>query len=122
MKEFVLDWVQSIKKTEVDPTTHRVKAFVEADSVSDGFHTMSELYDHRCALFAAFAKVCGLPTYKTPVDDGWFVAGVILPTGQCGYHLPAYMYNAFAATADAPVWDGHTSQDALRRVMAFVAA
>jgi hypothetical protein len=120
MKEYMLDWVQSIKKTEIDPSTHRIRAFVKAESISDGYHTMAELYDHRCALFAAFAKTCGLSTYKTPVDEGWFVAGVILPSGQCGYHLPESMHSAFVATVEAPEWDGHTSSDALSRIMAFV--
>ena len=120
MKEYMLDWVRSVKQSQMDPVTNRVRAVIEADSVSDGFHTMGELYDHRCALFSAFAKVCGMPTYKTPVDDGWFVAGVVLPSGQCGYHLPASMHSAFVATVEAPEWDGHTSQDALSRIMAFV--
>lgn len=120
MKKYTLDFVQSTQQVQLDPVTNRVRVFVEADSVSDGYHTMDQLYDHRCALFAAFAKVCGLPTYKTPPEDGWFIAGVILPSGQCGYHLPASMHGAFVATVDTPEWDGHTSQDALSRIMAFV--
>jgi hypothetical protein len=55
-------------------------------------------------------------------EDDWFIAGVILPTGQCGYHLPAYMFSIFPETVEPPAWDGHTSQDALLRVMAFVGA
>lgn len=53
--------------------------------------------------------------------DGWFIAGMCLPTGDVTYH----MFNGFWALAQstgakvldrAPKWDGHTSVDVEKRL------
>ena len=70
------------------------KVNIHAESVSDGHHTMNELYEHRHRLFLALLKI--YDTYITPLDsrgstircwkskqhddgsmyDGWFIAGM----------------------------------------------
>lgn len=97
--------------------------------VSDGYHTFSELYAHRIALFIA---LCGM------IDDGhgnvwrskahsdgsiwlgWFILGINTKMGeQITYHLPISDWERtdFARTVDkAPEYDGHTSADVLSRL------
>lgn len=106
--------------------------------VSDGYHTIEELYDHRVTLFITLCRVCsdiggtgGDPmTYdiwrsKThgdgkPAYDGWFIMGIGKERGkQISYHLPLSRWDEtnFAETLDkAPEWDGHTSYDVLERL------
>jgi hypothetical protein len=95
---------------------------VEAMDVSDGHHTMEELYEHRIKLFLALLKV--YDTYITPLDargsfvrcwkskqhedgtmyDGWFIAGITktIPNFDASmppekwdisYHIPIRFWN-----------------------------
>jgi hypothetical protein len=52
--------------------------------------------------------------------NGWFVLGLWEDSGkQMTYHLPFEMWGKcdFAKTLDkAPEWDGHTSDDVLKRI------
>jgi hypothetical protein len=104
--------------------------------VSDGYHTFNELYDHRIILFIALCKMCnnaydesGVGVWrpwrsKTHSDgssyDGWFILGLFVGEGdQITYHLPLSKWGMcdFAETLDmAPIWDGHTPEDVLRRI------
>ena len=50
----------------------------------------------------------------------WFVAGVNLPTGDISYHLPLWMWEMLdnckiTTTDNAPIWDGYTSEDVIKR-------
>lgn len=103
----------------------------DLSKVSDGFHTMQEIYDHRCALFLALMKSRPSVSWFSLLHDngkgieGWFVAGIELPTGQVTYHLPNSMWEmAIRSRADcrmyAPKWDGHTSAEALERIENWV--
>lgn len=91
---------------------------------SDGYHTFDELYQHRYALFAALAHTYGDKSWKSQKHqdgtmwDGWFVAGIELPTGQITYHLPVSVWMKFPAQEieRAPAWDGHTSNDVIHRI------
>lgn len=104
-------------------------------SVSDGFHTMDELYDHRIALWIAYCKLAArieevasekgsIWRSKQHSDgtgfDGWFVLGMNHTKGkQITYHLPMSKWEEteFAKTYDkAPEFDGHTSDDVLNRL------
>jgi len=109
-----------------------------ADDVSDGHHTMSELYQHRHALFIALCKV--YDNYITPLQsrvkcwksklhddgtmfDGWFILGMTVfeftgPTTTITYHLPMTHWNRINVMEipNAPPWDGHTSDDVLLRL------
>lgn len=109
--------------------------------VSDGYHTMDELYDHRIALFIALAKAQDSISmeYSASQDgresvwrsknhsDGepafggtWFVLGIGKKKGeQITYHLPIERWEetGFAETLEkAPEFDGHTSADVLNRL------
>ena len=97
---------------------------------SDGFHTFNELYEHRNLLFVLV--LASLPetawasrTHKDGSSyDGWFIAGVDLPTGQVTYHLPERLWPAVERLGlhrhEAPEWDGHTSQDVIERLSALL--
>lgn len=107
--------------------------------VSDGYHTMSELYEHRYALFYALVKV--YDDYITPLgssvtciksklhhdgtmfDDSFIVMMGILKMDttriQISYHYPLSWWDKFNIMEmdRAPKWDGHTSDDVLKRLM-----
>lgn len=58
--------------------------------------------------------------------DGWFVAGMHLPTGDISYHLPVRLWKyldgyGIKTTNKAPKFDGHTSSDVLNRLIKFIA-
>ena len=110
----------------------------EEIEVSDGYHTMSELYEHRYALFCA---LCNIIDYAQPVFPfegtffiwksaihfdgtmykGHFIAGIRLPKGeQITYHLPDKYWGhlqGITILERAPEYDGHTSKDVLERLM-----
>lgn len=113
-------------------------------TVSDGYHTMDELYDHRIQLYITLCKaavgllgvkfelnggnlVCTEPTIwrsKLHADgsayDGWFILGIFSEPGkQISYHLPMSRWEdtSFAFELEkAPEFDGHTSADVLNRL------
>lgn len=95
--------------------------------VSDGYHTFDELYEHRCLLFC-LAQRCTLKTWKSKKHDdgtefeGWFIAGIDLPTGTISYHLPLSMWNLCPASEYplAPKWDGHTPSDVCQRIKKYL--
>jgi len=95
---------------------------------SDGYHTFSELYDHRHALFIALMRTHSAISWRANNHDdgsnykGYFVAGMHLPTGDISYHLPNDLWtqldNTGIATSNlAPKWDGHTSNDVVSRLI-----
>lgn len=102
--------------------------------VSDGYHTFDELYEHRITLFIAMCRViAGHDRYVGTTDiwrsklhsdgtsfNGWFILGITKESGeQITYHLPLSKWDEtdFAETLEkAPEWDGHTSQDVLKRL------
>ena len=91
----------------------------------DEHHTMNELYEHRHALFGALAKLYGGWKSKQHSDgtmfDGWFIAGIELPTGAISYHMPIELFEDFPVIelASAPEWDGYTPDDVVKRLRAF---
>ena len=62
--------------------------------ISDGYHTFDELYEHRCVLFIALMRSNPGISWRSQqhadgsMDEGWFVAGMELPSGAVTYHLP----------------------------------
>ena len=101
----------------------------DVGEVSDGYHTFNELYAHRCTLFAALAISNKHISWKSKFHndgssfDGWFIAGMNLPTGTITYHLPIdQFWDKFAVPEieKAPEWDGHTSQDVIKRIIEWV--
>ena len=106
---------------------------IDTNQIRDGYHSFGELYAHRIALFIALCKVVHYSTkYEFPVwksklhsdgsqMDGWFIMGISYRKGdQITYHLPISDWEKcwFAKELDkAPDWDGHTSDDVLKRLM-----
>jgi hypothetical protein len=106
---------------------------IEAEvSISDGYHTFDELYEHRITLyialcrwlFNALAKRSDVWRSQVHSDgsnyDGWFLLGINKEKGkQITYHIPNERWEEteFAETLDkAPEFDGHTSADVLTRI------
>jgi hypothetical protein len=98
------------------------------ENTSDGYHTFKELYAHRIALFIALAKSHADISWKAIKHDdgssleGWFIAGMHLPTGDISYHLPDNEWDRLdvEALTNAPKWDGHTSDDVVQRINEWV--
>ena len=98
----------------------------DTNAVSDGYHTFGELYEHRCALFCALVQSHPGRAWRSLQHDdgssfdGWFIAGMKLPSGEdVTYHLPMRWWGTLFGidTLDrAPKWDGHTSNDVLQRI------
>ena len=115
---------------------------VWAGHVSDGYHTMHELYQHRMALTAALLnlihEVSGwnsaadvmfeprawkskLHSDGTMFDGGYFIVGAQTPAGQISYHYKLEHWDAFCVpeVERAPDYDGHTAADVVKRLGAL---
>lgn len=110
-------------------------------SISDNYHSMEELYNHRYALFAALVKCydgyktpmgCNVTCYKSKFHadgtmyPGWFIVMLVYPVGmlanerkQISYHLPLEWWDKFNIMELPRMWpwDGHTSEDVLKRLL-----
>lgn len=104
---------------------------INTDTISDGYHTFGELYEHRRALTAALCSVLTLDSWRskrhhpndTPIFNGYFIVGIDLPTGTITYHYEEEYWDDFrdVITRDhAPQWDGSTSDDTVKRLLAWV--
>lgn len=124
---------QSIKEAE-----QRVVMETITGETSDGYHTFNELYDHRITLFIALCKIRA--SHKLAPTEVWrskrhsngelcfgtgtqFVLGIYTQKGkQITYHIPVERWEEtnFAETLEkAPEWDGHSSEDVLKRLKNF---
>ena len=102
----------------------------DLSKVSDGFHTIQELYDHRIKLFMAFLKDHEELAWKSKIHsdgssyEGWFIAGLSLPgiEKQITYHIPEDYWTECPGKEleKAPEWDGHTPNDVLSRLAEFI--
>lgn len=102
----------------------------EVGKISDGYHTFDELYAHRCTLFAALMKCNPELSWKSEFHfdgsrfDDWFIAGMNLPSGVITYHLPMDQFwqklNVIKTLDNAPEWDGHTSDDVIKRIISWI--
>lgn len=110
---------------------------IDVGSVSDGYHTFDELYEHRCILWMV---LCAAINDRAESDasrpwrserhsddsswDGWFILGHGEWEGeQITYHIPMKYWDqcSFARIMDrAPTWDGHTSADVLERLKKYL--
>jgi len=135
--------MKNTKYTVKNPTEYSwnnsLSADVWGEDVSDGYHTMTELYNHRHALFCALIKVldskvtplgCNSICWKSKLHsdgtmyEGWFIAGIITTNfrgekEQISYHLPLEWWSHLYCIEreNAPVWDGHTPDDVLDRLL-----
>lgn len=102
----------------------------DTNKISDGYHTFDQLYEHRIVLYIALCKELD-DTFKHhvwrskrhsngTVWDGWFLLGIGIEKGkQITYHLPMSKWKEceFAEKFQtAPEFDGHTSEDVLKRI------
>lgn len=105
---------------------------IDANFISDGYHTFAELYTHRIALFIALCRmILKGPTTKEvwkskkhhdgTMYKGWFIMGVGMKKGeQISYHLPMSYWltlKDIATLAKAPEWDGHDSNEVVKRLL-----
>ena len=98
-------------------------------TVSDGYHSFGELYEHRHMLFIALLLYNKDIAWRSLYHDdgscyeGWFVAGLDLPTGQITYHLPLRLWSmldSIKTLKKAPKYDGHTSKDVINRLEEWI--
>jgi hypothetical protein len=99
--------------------------------LTDGFHTMEELYEHRRALTAVLAAAAATEgdSWRSkahhPDDDpmfagGYFIVGINLPTGVITYHYKLSHWDDFATVPElehAPKWDGATPGGSVTRLL-----
>jgi hypothetical protein len=92
--------------------------------ISDGYHTFSELYAHRCTLFILLALSNPEHAYWRDGHDGWPLVGIMTPYGQISYHVPENMLHLFKdkIKQGGPEWDKHTSGDVLDRMLTWAKA
>ncbi len=138
IKKFIHAEVDSPKETfgflKIPQEHTLIRAEGEDLEVSDGYHTMEELYDHRITLYICLCEALvqaghnGIWRSKLHSDgssfDGWFILGIGKNEGtQITYHLPIERWEE-AGSAEtlekAPQWDGHTSGDVLKRLKSLI--
>lgn len=101
--------------------------------VSDGFHTFKELYDFRLVYNAAWFNLLQnqkIEVYKSKkhldgqlcFGGGWFIVIANLPNGQISNHysLEFWDYFKIPEVHIPDEYDGHTSQDVLKRIKQFI--
>lgn len=101
----------------------------DSGSISDGYHTFNELYHHRAILFAVICNshkdLCwkSLKHSDGSMYDGMFIVGIDTPEGPVTYHYDADQYWFVFDVKElykAPEWDGHTSDDAIKRIQSLL--
>ena len=106
------------------------------ENVSDGWHTFNELYDYRMIYnalwFNAMAKTDNnkYDVHKSLCHadgqlcfgGGWFVVTIELPNGQVTNHYEEKYWDMFKVPIKekANEWDGHTPQEAYKRMIDFI--
>lgn len=100
-------------------------ALVITGETSDGYHTFNELYHHRAVLFSVIIKAFPDRAWKArkhhdgSMYDGMFIVGIETPDGQATYHYDIEPYWDMFNCKEleyAPEWDGHTPDEAIRRI------
>ena len=99
----------------------------EPGKISDGYHTFDELYHHRAVLFSVICNSHPDISWKSlqhddpnePMYNGMFIVGIETPEGQATYHYNIKPYWDMFKVKEierAPKWDGHTPDEAIRRI------
>lgn len=108
---------------------------VNMGEVSDGYHTFNELYSFHMAynalLFNEWAAQNKYGVHKSwkhadgkdCFDGGWFVVSAQTPQGQITNHYEKKDWQLFNVPyrKTAVEWDGHTPQEALKRLLRLAA-
>jgi hypothetical protein len=92
---------------------------IVGNDISDGYHTFTELYEHRCLLFLNLC-LCAPGKARWKKDyEAWFCLYLETQNGQISYHLPdkfiSYI-DGLIKRDDNYQWDGHSSADVLKRL------
>lgn len=117
-------------KSELVPCDPHIGETVDPDT-SDGYHTFKELYEHRNLLFITMCHLIPSQAWRANNHDdgthyeGYFIAGLRLPCGDISYHLEDKYWKlmdgmGIKTTNKAPKRDGHTSQDVIARLRAWI--
>lgn len=105
--------------------SNKIELPCDVGEVSDGYHTFSELYDHRCLLWVNLLLVNKENAFKTLRDDSgvftadWFIAGLDTEFGQITYHLPIKYWDFVESIKEIESnsnYDGHTSGQVIGRL------
>ena len=102
-------------------------ASIDIGNISDGYHTFNELYHHRAVLFAVICNMYPDKAWKSKqhddpnfhMYDGMFIVGIETPEGQATYHYDLDPYWDIFNVKElerAPKYDGHTPDEAIRRI------
>lgn len=102
------------------------------EDVSDGYHTIKELYDHRYALLIALCNVvkhpsCWIKLYKTKQHVDWtmfiwyFLVQWTIHWNQISYHLPLQYRDIIEIPEIDKAYprDWHTSDDVVKRLLSI---
>lgn len=95
------------------------KYYGSGADMSDGYHSMSELYFTRAVLFARICKDHKDKSWKSKqhsdgtMYEGYFIVGISTPAGQYTYHYPHNTWDLFEVNEldKAPAYDGHKPED-----------
>lgn len=107
-----------------------------AKAISDGYHTIGELYAHRRALTAGLMRLAttiwggGLPVWRSkehhpedgPMFEGSFIVGIKLPTGTVTYHYNLEDWDDFSEVPTLPhaeKWDGAGPDETVTRLLEY---
>jgi hypothetical protein len=139
MKKYIITDIESLESSKnlYNHDSYSVKAKGGEDmQVSDGYHTMDELYEHRIILFITLCFTLwnltqtNYEVWRSELHNdgskfgGWFILGINKEKGeQITYHLPLKYWEKtdFAETLEkAPEFDGHTSGDVLERLIKLI--
>lgn len=120
---------EDFKKKMIDRWNRRVFEIpINIGDMSDGYHTFNELYHHRAILFSVICNTYSARAWKSKkhsdgtMYDGMFIVGIQTNEGPATYHydIEPYwdMFNV-RELPNAPEWDGHTPDDAIRRIQSI---
>jgi hypothetical protein len=123
----------SYQVTSEEGVVRRIEVTSGRIELSDGYHTMDELYDHRRALTAVVAAWAARmpepaswrskahhPDDSPMFEGGYFIVGIELDTGTITYHYKLKHWDDFAAVPElehGKKWDGATPDDTVTRLL-----
>lgn len=106
---------------------------INTDEITDGYHTFSDLYEHRRALTAVLCRILcqgklRSETWRSkahhpddgPMFDECFIVGIELPTGPIRYHFGLKHWDDFDAVPElphAPKWDRAGPEQIVTRLL-----
>ena len=109
-----------------------IKDGINSDNIgefSDGYHTFNELYHHRAILFSVICHQFKNLAWKSKLHsdgtmyDDMFIVGINTPQGPATYHYNIQPYWDLFDVKElpkAPEWDGHTPDDAIKRIYSLI--